>query len=1022
MSNYVTYHLHTELSLLDSCTNFKLYVDKAKELGQSAICFTEHGSILSWIDKKMYCKKQGIKYLHGIEIYLTQTHEEKIRDNMHTILIARNHAGVKEINSLIELSSRDDHKYYNDRISFDEFFALSNNIIKISACLASPLNNISEDNPIFEKLIKTYDYLEVQPHINSQDQKDYNQKLLRLSKQYGIPLIAGTDTHSLDKYKSECRGILLKAKRKSYGNEDEFDLTYKTYDELVEMFMLQGVLSESDYLQAIENTNTMADGVEDFDLDLSFKYPTLYENEELVLWDRIMRMYNEKLQNGIIKDNSKYMTNIKEEFEVFKKIGMCGFMLFMSELMCWCWGNNIPSSPCRGSVGGSTIAYITDITDVDPIIWNTVFSRFANEDRIEIGDVDVDFAPEDREKVYQYIIDRFGEQFTSYIMTTGTCVDKGTIDEICRALDVPLNTAEKIKTEYAANPGSAREKYPDVFYYFNGLVGTAISKGIHPAAMIISPVTLADNYGVYHNDGKRIISINMEEVHEVSLVKYDILGLKNVGVIKACCELAGIPYPKSHTINWQDEKVFKDICKSNIGIFQFESSYAGECLKKFEPQKINDMSLVNAAIRPSGASFRERLFAKRIQKNPSKVIDDMLSANYGYLCFQEDTIKFLKDICGLSGSEADNIRRAIGRKQKDRLEKALPQILEGYCSKSTSSRDVAEKEAKTFLQIIEDSSDYQFGYNHSTGYSMLGYMCAYMRHYYPLEFCTALLANAKTEDDTVDATELARLLKIKINPIKFRHSKAGYTPDKANKSIYKGIESVKFCNSSMGGGLYSIKDKKYDSFIDLLRELNNMSINSRQLDILIKLDFFSEFGGSTSLLKVVELYELFKQGAAKQIAKDKISDTTISGIISRYSRQTVKTYILNNVIGCIKEIEQYIMTMDIPDFTVKEKAAIQLEYLGYVDVRTGLDSDINKLFILDVQKLKTRDKTKVWAYKIKTISLGRGKQSELTIYSREFDFCPLNKFDTIEIKKEYLQKKEYNGYTNWYLKNYKVVS
>jgi len=1020
--NYTVYHCHTELSLLDSCTNFKAYVDKAKELGQKTIGFSEHGNTLSWVDKKMYCEKQGLKYLHGIEVYLTRTHETKERDNFHTILIAKNLDGVRELNSLIELSSREDHKYYNDRISFDEFFALSGNIIKISACLASPLNKIGEFGEIYERLVKAYDYLEIQPHVNSPDQKVYNEKLHRLFEQYGVPLIAGTDTHSIDKYKAECRAILLKAKRKAYGDEDEFDLTYKSYDELVEMFRQQGVLPESVYLQAIENTNVMADSVKDFELDLSFKYPKLYDNEEAVFWDRIIRMYNEKLTSGAIQDNPKYMENINEEFVVLKKIGMCGFMLFMSELMTWCWLNDIPSSPCRGSVGGSTIAYLTDITDVDPIIWNTVFSRFANEDRVEIGDIDCDYSPEDREKVYKYIVDRFGVESTAYIMATGTCVEKGTIDEICRALEIPLKETDKIKSEYATDPDKARQKYSNVFYYFDGLLNTAISKGVHPAAIIISPITLSDNYGVYNYDGKRVISINMDEVHEVSLVKYDILGLKNVGVIKRCCELAGIPYPRAHTINWTDEAVWSSVVKSNIGIFQYESTFAGDYLRKFEPKRINDLALLNAALRPSGASYRDRLIARETNENPSEIIDEMLSENYGFLAFQEDTISFLKDICGLTGSEADNIRRAIGRKQKDRLDAALPQILEGYCGKTPKERAVAEREAQAFLQIIEDSSNYQFNKAHATGYSLLGYLCAYMRHYYPLEFCTALLAYANSESDTVDATELARLLKININPVKFRYSKAEYAPDKPNDAIYKGIGSIKYCNEGMGEALYALRDKKYDTFTDLLLELKNIAINSRQLEILMRLDFFSpEFGNSKELLRINEVFVQLKQGAAKQIPKDKITDPVMTAIISRHSRETAKKYNLSDVVGCLKELEQYVRSEGLEDFTLQEKAIDQLAYLGYVDLKTGLAEDTNKLMIMSVEPLKTRDKAKTWGYRLRTHSVGRGKQAELTVFSRVFDKNPVQKFDTIFAKKEWVQVKEYNGYKNYYLSNYERV-
>ena len=245
MSNYVTYHLHTELSLLDSCTNFKLYIDKAKELGQTAICFTEHGNLYNWVDKKMYCEEQGIKYLHGVECYLTkellQVDEEnselhKVRDNYHTILIAKNYAGLQELNTLIDLSTQEDHTYYKPRISFNEFKNISDNIIKISACLASPLNKLRD-----EGLIQYYDYLEVQPHINSEDQKEYNNWLYEMSLKHNKPLIAGTDTHNLSKYKSECRSILQKAKHIIFTNEDEFDLTYKSYDELVDMFERQNL-------------------------------------------------------------------------------------------------------------------------------------------------------------------------------------------------------------------------------------------------------------------------------------------------------------------------------------------------------------------------------------------------------------------------------------------------------------------------------------------------------------------------------------------------------------------------------------------------------------------------------------------------------------------------------------------------------------------------------------------------------------------------------------------------------------
>ena len=983
--NYVVYHLHTENSLLDSCTNFKLYVDKAVELGQKAICFTEHGNIYNWIEKKMYCEEKGIKYLHGIECYLTETLEEKVRDNYHTILIAKNYKGFQEINTLIDLSTQPDHFYYKPRITFDEFCNISDNVIKISACLASPLNKFRKEysdltTSSFHKLLTKYDYYEVQPHVNSEEQKEYNQWLVELAKKFGKPLIAGTDTHSLNKYKAECRSILQKAKKITFTNEDEFDLTYKSYDELVDMFKQQGVISKNDYLAAIENTNVMAESVESFALDTSFKYPPLYKDDVKVMKQRINKMYNDKLKSNIIQKNPEYKKKILEEMRVFNKVGMTGFMLFMSELVSWCWENGIPIGFCRGSVGGSTVAYITDIIDVNPIVWSTVFSRFCNEDRKEIGDIDIDVSPSQRHLVYDYIINRFGQDKTAYILAIGTISDKGTIDEIGRALDIPLDDVARIKKEYEANLEETKQKYPNIFYYFDGLINTAISQSMHPAGIIASPVTLSDNYGTFWSDGKRILQINMEEVHEVSLVKYDILGLKNIEICKDACSFANIPYPKSHEINWNDENVWNDIITSPIGIFQFEGDYAFDLLKRYQPKKVNDLSLVNASLRPSGASYRDRLIAKEINHNPSEIIDELLSDNNGFLVFQEDTIKFLEQICGLSGSEADNVRRAIGRKQADRLQAALPQILEGYCNKSTKERNIAEQEAKTFLQIIEDSSNYQFGYNHSTGYSMIGYLCAYLRYYYPVEFIASYLNNANNEDDIANGTALAKEKGIAIKPIKFRYSKATYSPDTENNAIYKGIESVKFLNADVAQQMYKMREQEFPTFIDFLK-VN--PCDSRQTEILIALDFFSEFGKSQKLLDIYKIYNDYY--GKKQFNKDKIS--LDESIILKYGTATKKMYKITDSIGLVQELCNQVEDKSIP---ITERLKAEAEYLGYVDYINPKAKNYG--YVLDID-------TK-YSPRLKVYHLDTGEAVTYKLAKKDYSYNPIIKGDMIKFTSE----------------------
>lgn len=1021
MGNYTVYHLHTELSLLDSCTNFKLYVDKAKELGQFAICFTEHGNCYDWIEKKEYCEEQGIKYLHGVEAYLTkelfeypeipdewyeahlgcdekETQEElseileenkkKVRDNYHTILIARNYEGVKEINSLLDKSTQDDHFYYKNRISFDEFKNISDNVIKISACLASPLNKLRD-----ETLIPYYDYLEIQPHVNSEEQKEYNQWLHQMAIKYNKPLIAGTDTHSLNKYKAECRSILQKAKHIVFTNEDEFDLTYKSYDELVDMFKAQGALPKEVYLEAIENTNKMAESVEIFELDKSFKYAKCYDDDEAVLKQRVNEGYKDKVRRGVIKKDPQYSINVKEEFRVFKKIGMLGFMLFMSDLVRWCWANGIPIGYCRGSVGGSTIAYLTDIIDVDPVVWHTVFSRFANEDRKELGDIDIDISPTQRHLVYEHIIDSFGADYTAYILAIGTISDKGTIDEIGRALDYSLDYVANIKKAYEVDPEKAKKDYPDLFYYFDGLLNTAVSQSMHPAGIIVSPITLPDNYGTFWADGKRILQINMEECHEVSLNKYDLLGLKNVEIIKDTCALAGIPYPKSNEINWNDEKVWSDLITSPAGIFQFEGDYAFKLLQSFQPHKINDMSLVNAALRPSGASYRDRLLAHEINHNPSEIIDDLLKDNFGFLVFQEDTIAFLQKICGLTGSEADNIRRAIGRKQKDRLEKAMPSILEGYCSKSDKPRAVAEEEAKAFLQIIEDSSNYQFGFNHSTGYSMIGYTCAYMRYYYPKQFIAAYLNNANNEDDIVNGTNLAQSKGIEIFPAKFRHSKDTYLPDEKENRIYKGVASIKFLNNDVANKLYDMREQTFDSFVDVIKAFPG---NSRQLDILIKLSYFEEFGKIGTLLRIVDLYNLY--GGKKLLKKDKCD--LPPELLSKYCTETEKQWRVQDQDGLIKELCSMVPDVDVP---LQSQIEWSKEYLGYISVVMPEKKDIG--YVMDIN---TKYSPKLTVYQ-----LWDGQTNTYKIQKRMFEKQPFSSGAFLQFRSEQRNKSRKNERGEW---------
>lgn len=1064
-NNYTAYHVHSYYSLLDSCTSPKEYVDKAKELGQTALGFSEHGNIFQWYEKMALCNKAGIKYLHGIECYVTEDHNLKHRDNWHTVLIAKNKNGFVEINNLFYKSFQEDHTYYKHRISIDEFLAISDNVIKISACIQSPLWQMHKsiesaeylDSDRMDKyinLLKHYDYYEIQYH-NNEEQIAYNKYLYEMSKIYGKKLIAGTDTHSINKYKAECRVMLQWGKTDgAWGDEEnEYDLTYKSYDELVDMFKQQNSLPMDVILEAINNTNVMADSVEEISIDCHNKYPYLYgEDDEKVFWEIINKKYKDKLDKGIITDDPKYLENINEEMAVFKKVNMIGFMLFMSELMSWAKSNSIATGSARGSVAGSTVAYISDITDVDPIKWKTIFSRFCNEHRVEIGDIDTDWYEDDRQKIYDYIIDRFGTEKTGYVLAMGTLAEKSVIDTLGKAFsmkyanskglkykDVQKDTNNKyrldviarIKKEYDDNPEATKKKYSDLFYYYDGLAGCVTSQSQHPAGIIASPINLIDFCGAFiGEDGQQILPLDMDACHDTGLVKYDILGLKTVGVIDKTCKLIGKHYPAVHEINFDDQDVYDDMSKDHTSIFQFESKFAGDCLSRMKCKSVFDMSLVNACIRPSGESYRDKLLSRISNKNPSEIIDKLLENNYGWLIYQEDTIAFLQQICGFSGSDADNVRRAIGRKKVDELNAALPKILDGYCSKSDKPKEIAEEEARQFLKVIEDASSYQFGYNHSIAYSIMSYLCGYYRHYYPIEYCTSFLNCAKNDEDIYNGTELIKSLNITMKPIKFGHSGAEYRCDSANREIYKGIASVKNMNEQISEELYNLGQKTYTTFLTLLADIkNHTSVNSRQLDILVKLGFFDQICEINKSLKIIELFDAL--WGKKQVKKDKLFTLGMPESVARkYAKSETEKQFMFDERQMYLFLNDYCDSLKVTKASVKDIIGWQQEFLGYIDY---VDPNANSRLVF-VTKLDTKYSPKFIGYSVKS-----GKTCELRVSKKKkpsekdkttFAQIPFQNGDMLMMNKCEKKPKvhmegekwvEVPGEFNWWIYNYEKL-
>ena len=991
--NYVSLHTHTTLSLLDSTSTYEQVIDKAVDFGMPAIAFTEHGNIYSWIKKKQYCDKKGIKYIHGIECYMTEEHGNKIRDNYHVILLAKNWAGVEEINELYTKSTTPEQTYHKNRISFEQFLSTSNNIIRLSACLGGVLNKLPKDHPKYLELLNKFDYLEVHNHMHP-EQIEYNEYLLSIQKR----LVACGDFHEISDYKAKCRVTWKSGKGVAYEGEDMFDLVIRDYDEFRDAFVKQGVLHEDVIDNAIANTIKIADMCEDFKLDETFKFPDLYEDAAQLIVDQTHMALEQYMMNGWI-DKTKsdiYIERIETELHAFKTLGMESFILFMSEVMSKCVQEGWATGPARGSASGSLVCYLLNVTDVDPIVWGTNFTRFINVNRISLPDIDTDFAPEDRANVFMYIQERFGSKQSSYITTFQKLGVKKVIEDIGRALHIPIPEVAAIKDGYKdieeaelklkkkfENGGMSESEYDkefgilerrmeeylsrfeNIFYYYEGLKGTVSSVGYHPAGMIGSPIDITTSIGLRfnkNNDGW-VSSCDMKAVDGLNYVKYDILSLKTLQVVKHTYNLLGQKgIPRSHEIDWNDQAVFDAMALSPVGLFQFEADNAWRYLIKFGCKSVKDLALVSAVLRPSCASFRENVIARIFNNNSDERIDGLLAHSLGYLVYQEDQIAFLQKMCGFSEGEADVVRRAIGKKDADLLALWLPKIEEGYLANSYKDECEARADFQQFLQVFMDAVDYSFSYNHAIAYSMITYMAAYLRHYHPKEFIAAYLNNATDESDIVAGTELSKYCGVEILNPKFGFSRGKYSI--SGNAIYKGIESVLYVSNNCAEALLDVS-KRASNFLDIVTEaLASPAVNTRQLKVLIKCDFFSEYGSSRKLFEWFVRYENY--GKRKTIKKDddipagtrRIIEDCLDKQVEGFS-ESAKMYKIDAYVLMRKMFK---LMRDI-DYSKSEKIVHQLSYIGYIQ-----DEELMGTLIGTV----TTNKTKLGAFKIDMVDGSSG--------------------------------------------------
>lgn len=931
---WISLHSHSDESnaggYFEVVTQYTDYIAYAQKYNLPAVAITNHGNVARWIKHKEGIEAHGMKYIHGIEAYVTMDLDDKNR-GYHTILIAKNYEGVKEINRLSSQSfnRQDGHFYYRPRILFDDLKLQveHGNIFVTTACTGGALHqsfkeskmsldkacSIIESNSedqaaqVFKKWVefalenKDRVFLEVQPHYD-REQAEYNELLSRLSHQYGLKLIAANDIHALDQRHDKLRKLIKKGKRSTYDDEDNFELWCKDRSEMIIDFQKQGVLDDSQIQSALDMTVDIVNSVEEFEIDKSHKYPKLYEDPE--------KEFKRRIKEGLIKrgidklpadQRKQYIERVNHEYKVYKGNGAIDYMLSHEDILNAAKEQGVKFGYGRGSVSGSLIAYLCGQTDMDAVKLGLNFERFMNPERISLADIDVDAYKNDQQWIQKWILTN-PKWHAASIMTANTYGLKGAIKVIAAGMEEYTGKpayVQSICNQIEDDGSYSHELYiahKELFDNAKEVIGVIDSFGRHAAGIVIDTNTIDDTMGTQTISGwdYPVTQVAMKEIDHFNWVKYDMLGLDNVGLINKAAELAGLehPTPDSDFIDFEDEKVWNSMRSDNIGIFQMEGDRAGKLLRDMlSPETIANirstevgkkvkymdlLSLVNAAQRPSGASYVDAVTHGRFKDNGHPALNEFLAPTLGFLVYQEQLIEFLVRFCGYSAGQADLTRRAIGKKMADVIEKEVPEIHKAFVktmvNKYDDNEEHAEKVAKDFMQVFMDAANYGFSINHSMAYSYIGYISTWLRYYYPLEWCTAAFEVWKDKQDKiVKVSRFAKEHDIKIKPVKFGKSKGLYFMNKEENAIYEGTASIKGLNADVGDYLYLLSDKKYKNFTEFLLDIYDNNVINYQGQEYSVLELYSAF--SNENIKLIDLS--IKKGKAS-IYKNEKNGTTIN--------------------------------------------------------------------------------------------------------------------------------------------------
>lgn len=985
---YNNYHKHTtHSSIFTPDTHIQMieYFKRVKELGHNTYFTTEHGfggDIFEAVTLSQKDEYKDIKVIFALEGYIVQNPLEKDNSNYHIMLIAKTDNARKKLNKINSRANREGY-YYRPRIFLEDLLKLDRDDVYITTACVGGI--IRDDKGIEEIFMPLYNHfgtsllLEVQTH-NEDVQKNQNKLALELASKYGLQIIHGNDSHYIYHGEAKDRLEYLRGKGITYGEEDNFTLDYPDYNTILDRYKKQGILTKEQAIKAVKNT-LIFDKCEEIKIDKEIKMPNPYpELEPEERYEKLRRLiYNKWLveKEYIDKDkHQQYIDAISFELNIIKEtneeVHTADYFLLNEKIVDKAT-NEYDGKLTKTGRGSGVSFYINKLlgfTGVDRLALNVPMypTRFLSKSRLLVSKSvpDFDFNTASPEPFIRATKDLLGENGCFWMIAYGTMKDSEAFRNTCRDLNLPYDEYNEVAKNLSSYEND--KKWKDIISHSKKFVGSIVSASPHPCATIIMDKDIEEEIGIIRIGDKLCAPITSTEADQWKYLKNDYLTVLVVEIINEVFGLVGKEVIDiKELIDSLDDKVWK-LYEDGITttLNQTDSDFATNLIMKYKPQRYEELSAFVAAIRPGFASLLNTFINREKYSNGVEALDNLLENTQNFMLYQESVMNYLVWL-GVQEDITYDIIKKIAKKtlKQEEIDELHKQLLDKWIEKVKTEEGFIES-----WKVVEDNAEYSFNASHSISVALDSLYGAYLKANYPYEYYKVVLDLYK--GDTTRTSKLVEELSyfnIKLNSIKFRYSSSTHTIDKSTNSIYKGIASIKHISEQLGEELYQLRENKYKNFTELLYDIKNKtSCNSRALDILIKLDFFEEFGKVNKLLEYIPYFNgLYK---AKVVNKGKFDDS-ISNIIAKYSRETESQYRDLDNAKILSDIWDSIPNTDI---SIIDKIKSQKEYLGYIDYA---NPKLDKRYVV-VMNLDTKHSPKFTAY-----CLNNGKTQELKVYKQK---------------------------------------